>query len=829
MSARAFTGGFLFLALALAGAGCGEPHEPEERIPVAVAALRAGDIEGALAEAGRGARETGEDPALRARFDLLRAELLLARGTADDIAEAELIVAETYGTASTDRTVLARWHLARGYSRVKRARYEEALPALREASKITMRESMADVAIEALFHEGYALHLLGRDQEAEDRWEGSLALARQAGDRFQSAAALLNLSLSCVRGRRFDEAITKLEEAGELAGKEGADLLRAAILGNLAMCWGRVGDLDRAVEAGREAVEASRRAGATMYVCRGLGMLGQIQESRGEVDDALHSLREAVGIARELAVPGDVALWSMELAQALVRAGQYREAPAWIDAARAAYLETGSSEGLAEADLAEAALAAALGDDERVIHLTEAVLAALSEEPSLRWRAQAQLARALLRGGKPDEARERFAAALESIREDRDRLFRLESRASFLTLSIEVYQDYVQLLIESGLDDEALRAIESSRAQALLDGNEAVPRDRIDTESLVRLARDDDVALVSYWISPRGSFAWTFTANGARRTHLPGTQGLEKLVTRHRSMIEESWRDPLEAGRRPGRQLHRLLVEPVMATVPPGSRVIIVPDGALHRLNLETLVASEPTPHYLLEDWTIAVSPSLALLLADAPSPPPGDRSILLVGDPVEGDPDYPRLPHAARELDAVAERLAGFRAEELREAEATAGAVLERIDQGHAWIHFAAHAEASGGNPLDSAVVLSPSPDGSKLYARDIVEHEINADLVTLSACRSAGSRAFSGEGLVGFSWAFMRAGSPRVIAGLWDVSDRSTVTLMEELYTRLAAGEDAADALRSAKLRLLRSESNFSKPYYWGPFQLYTRTAHP
>ena len=80
-----------------------------------------------------------------------------------------------------------------------------------------------------------------------------------------------------------------------------------------------------------------------------------------------------------------------------------------------------------------------------------------------------------------------------------------------------------------------------------------------------------------------------------------------------------------------------------------------------------------------------------------------------------------------------------------------------------------------------------------------------------------------------MGFSWAFMRAGSPRVIDGLWDVSDRSTVTLMEELYTRLAAGENTADALRSAKLRLLRSESNFSKPYYWGPFQLYTRTAHP
>ena len=92
------------------------------------------------------------------------------------------------------------------------------------------------------------------------------------------------------------------------------------------------------------------------------------------------------------------------------------------------------------------------------------------------------------------------------------------------------------------------------------------------------------------------------------------------------------------------------------------------------------------------------------------------------------------------------------------------------------------------------------------------------------MSACRSAGERAYSGEGLVGFAWAFLRAGASRVIAGLWDVDDRSTAELMDRLYAGIAAGDTASHALREAKLVMLAQGGNYAKPYYWGPFQLFT-----
>jgi CHAT domain-containing protein len=75
----------------------------------------------------------------------------------------------------------------------------------------------------------------------------------------------------------------------------------------------------------------------------------------------------------------------------------------------------------------------------------------------------------------------------------------------------------------------------------------------------------------------------------------------------------------------------------------------------------------------------------------------------------------------------------------------------------------------------------------------------------------------------LVGLTWAFLHAGARQVIAGLWDVNDASTSLLMSTLYKELEREVPAEDALRNAKLSLLRAGQAYRKPYYWGPFQLY------
>ena len=124
----------------------------------------------------------------------------------------------------------------------------------------------------------------------------------------------------------------------------------------------------------------------------------------------------------------------------------------------------------------------------------------------------------------------------------------------------------------------------------------------------------------------------------------------------------------------------------------------------------------------------------------------------------------------------------------------------------------------------MDSAIVLSDEGDSFRLYARDVAKIPLNADLVTISACYSSGTRTFAGEGMVGLAWAFMLAGAHNVVASLWDANDYYAAHLMDQLYERLSAGDDVAHALRKAKLSLLHSQYICRNPRYWGAFQLYT-----
>jgi len=61
-------------------------------------------------------------------------------------------------------------------------------------------------------------------------------------------------------------------------------------------------------------------------------------------------------------------------------------------------------------------------------------------------------------------------------------------------------------------------------------------------------------------------------------------------------------------------------------------------------------------------------------------------------------------------------------------------------------------------------------------------------------------------------------------VIAGLWDVDDRSTAELMDRMYAALAAGDPPSRALRKAKLSLMTGGGAAARPYNWGAFEMFT-----
>ncbi len=110
-----------------------------------------------------------------------------------------------------------------------------------------------------------------------------------------------------------------------------------------------------------------------------------------------------------------------------------------------------------------------------------------------------------------------------------------------------------------------------------------------------------------------------------------------------------------------------------------------------------------------------------------------------------------------------------------------------------------------------------------------------LDADLVSLSACRTAVRELHRGEGLMSLSRAFQYAGARSVLASLWSVADDATAELMIRFYRNLRAGKTKDVSLRLAQLELIRGpisfempaggrvERDFSAPYYWAAFQLF------
>jgi CHAT domain-containing protein len=95
------------------------------------------------------------------------------------------------------------------------------------------------------------------------------------------------------------------------------------------------------------------------------------------------------------------------------------------------------------------------------------------------------------------------------------------------------------------------------------------------------------------------------------------------------------------------------------------------------------------------------------------------------------------------------------------------------------------------------------------RLTAGEVLDYwQLDADLVTLSACDSGLGRKGGGDGLLGFAQAFLLAGSRSVCLTLWQVDDTATALLMDRFYRNLlgkredgAKAMPKAEALREAK----------------------------
>lgn len=641
-----------------------------------------------------------------------------------------------------------------------------------------------------------------------------LALARRYHHGQTEAEILATLAIIQSQLRHYDEAIDTGTRALALATELHADSLIQKAEGNLSWAYSAIGDFENVKFYAGAALVLAEQLGATRDMLPWLNQLGDVERLHGDHATALNHYRRSIEIAKTLKHPG-TGEFVGNYAAAQLETGDLAGARRSVDEAIAFDREAANEDEELRASIIAARIDASEGKLDSAIRKTERVLKA-GKHTLRRMEAHAWLGQFCERARRPGEAGAHYRTAITLADKARLEISSEENRLPFGALVRDAYDNYIAFLLSNHRIEKALQVTELSRTRTLEEAlDQKMAERRLDAS---RLARERRAVVLSFWLTRKHSYVWAITPNSIEVFALSPGDAIERAIDRYSTELQSL--RPTQQMRADGAALYTTLIEPVAKRIPRDARVIIIPDGRLHSFNMESLI--DPASHYWIESVTIETAGSLALL--DRRRDDQSSTSMLLVGDPPSPAPEFQRLPKAADELDLVQRRFA-HACTTLTGSHATPREYRKANAATFGYIHFVAHGFASRLRPLESAVVLAREGDSYKLYARDIIKQKLHARLVTISSCHGAGTRAYTGEGLVGLAWAFLHAGAHQVIAALWEVNDNATPKLMDDLYAGIRAGQDPATALRNAKLKLVRNKSSvFRQPRYWAPFVLYS-----
>lgn len=733
-------------------------------------------------------------------------------------------------------------------------RLQDAAARLREAQTICGATHSIECGL-VLRSQGILELDKGQTAQAKRSFLQSMEFGRANQDGMLEASALLNLGRIASEEEHHDEALEYYRQSAANARELDANDLLLIALGNEGYEQYALGNPEKALEIYARAEERAASLGDLGHRSLLLADEALAYADSGQLALAERADKRAIQLAGKIGNQQTVIGAAMDLAQLYIRLNRPDEAERYFRQARSMLGETASPADLLTCDLMEGEANRLRRDYARSQPLLKKVANSADSLPSMRWQAEQALGRMYEAQGNFLSAQLSYEAALGFVEAARADLKQEVSQLTFLENASSIYDDYIHLLVSEGKTQEALEAADWSRARTLQQGLGSIPTSAPNSHTHANsaatrftaapklkaseIARKANTTLLFYWLGEKQSYLWAVSPEETRLISLPPKSKVLPAIERYRRAIL-ALKDPLraEAGEAAtdSAGLYQTLIAPAANHLRPSRPVVLFVDGELGQLNFETLLAPSPSPHFWIEDATVLSAPSIRMFAAATQKQPPPQRRaerMLLFGDVVSPSPEFPALPMATQEMTTVEGYFSGD-GKVYQGSAATPTAYLASNPEHFDYIHFVAHGTASRTDPLDSAVILSQIPsrgalpqdgsaDGYKLYARDILRHHIDARLVTISACNSSGSKSFAGEGLVGLSWAFLRAGAHNAIGSLWEVSDASTPELMDRLYAGLQRGEPPATALRSAKLALIHSGGHFSRPFYWAPFQLY------
>src|SRR6266404_3317035 len=709
---------------------------------------------------------------------------------------------------------------AKGSALMQLGRYTEALDCYRQARQtyehvgLNTGPEFKQQLIEALGDLGNLEARLGDVASAEKDFRRAIEIAEAIKHPRGITINLIALGDLEWRRKRLPEAAALYSQALARANeaKDRASIATAKI--QLALTYRDLKRLDDAAKEAQQAREVAQATQARPLEVAALYAQGEVARARGRNEEALNYYSSGEDLVREI---GDPELsWRLEFGR-----GRSLEALKRNEEALAAYQNAVKTIELVRSGLREERFRAGYLEDKYQVYvaLVELLLKlghadeAFVYAEKLRARSYLDM---LSRGRPPirNEAQRQTETALQNrIRELQRKLEEESAKPSpdqkrqaldlFSKELGDAERDYENFLDDLRRTEPAYAAV---RALSAPSGKEVERRLMPNT------------ALIEYVLGEQSLVVFVLTSDGLRARTVPVRAiDLEARVDTLRDLMLHKNTDEWKL---PAASLYRTLIAPIEEAgwLQGIKQLYIIPHAILHYVPFAVLLkAVNNRSHFLVDDYVLAYLPAAAALVYTH-KPTRSGNSVLAMA------PSSTRLQYTQRESQSVSDLfplqhmlLLGSRATE---------SSFKRLADRYDVIHLATHGYFNKFNPLLSGVMLeADTQDDGRLEVHEILELKLNAELVTLSACDTAlGSGYFAevpaGDDLIGLTRAFMFAGSPSVLASLWEVNDRSALQLMHSFYGHLRTG-DKATALAKAQ-REMRARGLYRHPYYWGAFTL-------
>lgn len=364
------------------------------------------------------------------------------------------------------------------------------------------------------------------------------------------------------------------------------------------------------------------------------------------------------------------------------------------------------------------------------------------------------------------------------------------------------------------------------------------------------LIPDDRTALLEYAVKDDRTFLFVLTRDSKRQSKIEiraysikaGRDELSKLVGNFRKLLAVNH----PGFRKPAEQLYELLVKPVERQLGGKTTVCIVPDGPLWELPFQALQAS--ADKFLQELYAIYYAPSLQVLREMKKKAPDLKISsigknrrneaalkseLYAIGNPAIGGEALARaqgirntpfvpLPETEIEVQTIGAEVYGQKACNIHIGSSAQEEAVKAEMGKYRVVHFATHGVLNDHNPLYSYLVLATgnrSNEDGLLEAWELMEMNLKAEMVVLSACDTARGHIGDGEGMIGMTWALFVAGVPTTVASQWKIPSETTTKLMVAFHKN-AKKMSKAEAWREAALEMIKDPRYRMKPFYWAGF---------